>query len=64
MHHLLYYYIINLPFIWMSHSAYSPDLVHCDTGMLRIVKESFEDQEFEIENELLSVFVIIAQQYK
>lgn len=48
----------------MSHSAYSPDLVHCDTGMLRIVKESFEDQEFEIENELLSVFVIIAQQYK
>lgn len=44
----------------MSHSAYSPDLVHYDIGMLRIVKESFEDQEFEIENELLSVFVIIA----
>lgn len=38
----------------MSHSVCIP--VHCDIGMLRIVKESFEGQKFETENELLSVF--------
>ena len=38
----------------MPHLCYSPDLAQCDFEVFGTVKESFEGQEFETEDEILS----------
>lgn len=50
-------YILDSLFTRMPHPPYSPDLAPCDFGVFGTVKESFEGQEFETEDELLSAIV-------
>ena len=45
---------MDSPFTQMPHPAYSPDLAPCYFGIFGTVKESFDGQEFETEDDLLS----------
>ena len=47
-------YLLNTSLTLMPHPCYSPDLAPCDFGVFGTVKESFEGQEFETEDEILS----------
>ena len=46
-------YLVTSPFERLDHPPYSPDLAICDFGLFGTIKDSFADQEFEDENELL-----------